>query len=635
MSRLPARIPAPLSGRSGGASETYTPVDASYDIAIGGMPFMLAINPERPMTRGLAQIRKEQFDNQEIPGEQSLADWWLRSQATFIGGAGLLYQDPDVSNQWAIQYGDSVGLNPWVNGRLSLLRRTELDVTAATTQRHHVLGYADGTDRYWSAADTVLTSSDGSSHTVVTWGGTETILSLASDGEDYYAADEVGIYQGTGSGAGTLAWNTGDPDVVVGWAMGRLMAGIGASVYELAGGEPPTLPEPVFTHPAAGWQWTAISEGSSAIYVAGYSGSVSAIYKFTLEVDGSVPVLSGGIQAASLPHGEVVLSMSAYLGTYVGIGTSRGFRVGELSDSGDIVYGPLLVETPVRGMVGYDRFFFIGAEDAINGSSGLYRVDLGQPLESQGPSASLRHAYATDLQAHAAGEVDGVTLLGNSDRVVFTVRGSGSYVEHADELEPTGTFTTGRVRYNTLVEKIFKFLTVRSERPLNGSITAAVIDPTGGENTVITVSGNASIENVLLRSPVTVAEWLQLKLTINRDSVNPELGPVVTGWQFKALPGEIRQRVFMLPLLAFDHEQDRYGQIVGWEGRTLGRLEAFEQIIQRGDVIALQDLRTNTTTQVVVDNDEYEFRQSVPPANCGGWGGYIYIRLRTVTDAIT
>ncbi|RKN35952.1 hypothetical protein D7294_30445 [Streptomyces hoynatensis] len=621
----------------GSASDLYSPVGPAYDVAIGGMPFFLAVDEDRPMTRELAQIKKDQFDNQQNPGEQSLADWWLRSQSTFVGGAGLLYQDPDTSNQYGIQYGSSTGLSPWVNGRLSLLRRTYQDVSAGTTEPHLLLGYSDGTDRYWSAADAVLTSSDGTTHTTVTWGGAGPITGLASDGSRYFAADDIGVYSGTGSGAGTLLWNTGNR-TILGWAMGRLMAGIGPSIYELAGGTPPTLPDPLLTSDAEGWQWTSITEGASVIYAAGYSGSVSAIYAFTLDTSGAAPVLVPAGQAAALPHGEIVNTIYGYLGSYIGIGTNRGLRVGEIGDSGDIAYGPLLVETPVHAVVGYDRFLFASAEDSIDGNSGLYRVDLGQPISNEGVAPSLRYAYATDLQAHVPGAVDGVTLLGNSDRLVFSVNGLGSYVEHASELEPTGTFYTGRVRFNTLVDKIYKFITVRNESPLKGSITASIIDPTGGETSIITVSGSRRIENATLKAPITTAEWVQVKLTLTRDDSDSTAGPVVTGWQLKALPGETRQRVFMLPLLCFDIEMDRFGQQVGWEGRTLPRLDAFERIIQRGDVISYQDLRTNTTTQVVVDEDQsggYEFRQTSPPGNCSGWGGYIYVRLRTVTDSIS
>ena len=634
------KLPFPFSTREGRQAASYALENIAYDIAVGGLPFLLAVNPDRPLSRELASVKKDQVDQQEIPGEHSLADWWMRSQTTFIGGAGLLYQDPDVSNQYAIQYGSSTGLNPWVNGSLTLLRQTTNQIEDSSSDAGHVLGYNDGTDRYWYGVGTTLSSRNESTTTAVDWDGTGTILSLTSDGTNYFVADDTGIYSGAGSGAGALLWNTGDSDVVVGWVKGRLMAGIGAAVYELVGGSPPTLPTAKFTHLAGGWRWTAIAEGTNAIYMAGYAGSQSDIYKFVLDTEGAVPTLdSGGIQTAQLPHGEVVLSLSTYLGTYVGIGTSRGFRVGEIDDNGDIVYGPLLIESAagVRGMVGYDRFFFVAATNSIDGDSGLYRVDLGQPLQNEGATPSIRYAYATDLQAHVTGIVDSVSMFGNSDRKVFTVRESGAFEEHAEDLEPTGEFLTGRIRYNTLINKIFKFLTVRTPSTFTGTLTASVIDPSGGETTVLTVSGSTgqAIENVILQTPVTNTEWLQLKLTFSRASGDATQGPEVNGWQFKALPGETRQRIFTLPLAAFDFEMDRYGQTHGWEGRTAQRVEALETIIQRGDAITYQDLRTQTSHLVIVDNDSYEFRQTNPPGNQSGWGGHVYLRLRTIADVVS
>lgn len=632
---LPAELPFPLSLREGAASETYALETERYHVAIGGMPFMLAPHPERPLLRELTENRKEQIDQQDIPGEQSLVDWWLRSQSTFIGGAGLLYQDPDITNRWAIQYGESTGLSPWTNGKLTLLRATAQDLADASADRHLVLGYNDGTDRYWSAVGSVLRTSDGTSSSAITWGGTETIQSLTSDGTHYYAADEVGVYSGEADGTGSLAWNTGSADVVLGWAKGRLMMGMDNALYELAGGSPPTLPTAVFTHLNSSWRWTSIAEGTNAIYASGYAGSQSSIYKLELDDVGGTPTLdSGGVQAAQLPHGEIVLALSSYLGTYIGIGTSRGFRVGQIDDRGDIVYGPLLLETPsgVRSMVGYDRFFFVAASDAIEGASGLWRVDLGQTTSEDGPTPSLRHAWATDLQAHASGEVDSVTLLGNSDRCVFTVRGSGSYVEAAEELEPTGMLLTGRVRYNTLTDKIFKTLTVRTPNANPGTLSVSVLDPTGGESTVLSVTGGQRrIKDVLLSSPITAAEWLQLRIRFTRDATDTSTGPEVHGWQFKALPGEPRQRMFTLPLLCFDYELDTNGQRVGREGRTGQRLERLEAIARRGDAVTYQDLGANTSAVVLID--ALEFRQTAPFGAAGStWGGYLYVRLRTIAD---
>src|SRR5882762_5707714 len=127
MAGIVSRLPAPFSGRTVAAASSFALEGVQYAFALGGMPWLSAIDDEHPMTRSGAELKKDQFDNQREPGEQSLANWWLRSQQTFMGGEGLLYQDPDqvqvanLQNRHAIQYFHGVGVNPWVNGKLTLL----------------------------------------------------------------------------------------------------------------------------------------------------------------------------------------------------------------------------------------------------------------------------------------------------------------------------------------------------------------------------------------------------------------------------------------------------------------------------------------------------------------------------------
>lgn len=642
MAGIVSRLPFAFSGRTSSASTSFALSGVQYAYAIGGMPWLSAISDDRTMTRAGAQLKKDQFDNQREPGEQSLANWWLRSQAAFIGGEGLLYQDPDqvqvanLQNRHAIQYGHSVGVNPWVNGKLTLLRRTVQRIADASGNPHFLVGWNNGTDRVWSAVGNVLKSDDGASSTAITWGGANTIRALASDGTNYFAADNVQVYKGTGTGAGA-AWSaTGTTNVCLGWAKGRMMLGLDNKVFELSATGTQTLR---FTHLNAAFTWTAFAEGTNAIYAAGNAGNAGAIYKFVLDSTGSVPTLaSGGVQTAQLPLGEIVQSLMTYLGTFVGIGTNRGFRVGQIDGNGDIQYGPLLISNSLgcKAVGAYDRFFFVGASNGIDGKSGLYRVDLGQPVQDSGSQAGGRFAYATDLQAQVTGEVTAVTNFGFSDRMVFSVTGQGAYLEHATEREPTGYLQTGRIRYNTLEPKIFKVVSVKTPTALMGSVGVSVIEPGGAETSILTISqgGSSIIDNVVMAAPTTAVEWIQLKLTLARSGTDLTQGGEVNGWQLKAMPGAVRQRVFTIPLLCFDKEQTRSGQTVGSEGRTLARLAAFEQIFARGDAVAFQDLRNDQSYLVVID--DYRFEQKAQPgANDSTIGGVLWVELRTIADVIT
>jgi hypothetical protein len=498
------------------------------------------------------------------------------------------------------------------------------------------LGWSDGTDRFWYAVGNALKSDTGSATTTITWGGANAIRALASDGTAYFAADNVAVYKGAGNGAGTSWTTTGTTAVALGWAKGRMMVALDNKVYETDGSGTKTLR---FTHLNPSFVFTAFAEGTSAIYASGYAGSQSSIYKFVLDSSGNVPTLaSGGVQTAQLPLGETVLSMTTYLGAFVGIGTSRGFRVGQIDDNGDIEYGPLLISNAngVRSIAAYDRFFFVAATNSIDGQSGLYRVDLGQQLAGSEVSPAARWAYATDLQAHVSGEVSSVTNFGNSDRMAFAIVGQGAYLESASTLESTGYLKTGRIRYNTLEPKLYKSVSVKTPLALAGSVGVSVIDPGGADTSILTITEGSStaIENVVLGAPMTAVEWIQLKLTLGRSPGNAAAGGEVTGWQLKAMPGSVRQRVFTVPLLCFDIEKDHTGQKHGFEGRTLARLEAFEQLFARGDSVAFQDLKNHVSYLVVIDN--YRFEQKAAPGNNrSNYGGVLWVELRTIADVIT
>ena len=97
--------------------------DINYDVAIGGLPFIYAINDARPYVRQTAPFRKEQFDNQTEPGEQSLTGWWIRSQSSFHSGSGIKFFDPATTDESGkYRFADSKGINVWTKGEATLLK---------------------------------------------------------------------------------------------------------------------------------------------------------------------------------------------------------------------------------------------------------------------------------------------------------------------------------------------------------------------------------------------------------------------------------------------------------------------------------------------------------------------------------
>jgi len=116
----------------------------AYDVAIAGIPFFLGIKDERPYERATAPFRKEQFDSQTNPGEQSLTGWWLRSQNSFHTGEGIYFYDP-LSNPYATtistnsyRFADSQGVNVFDEGEVTLLK--------SVVNTHPTTGAVVGTD---------------------------------------------------------------------------------------------------------------------------------------------------------------------------------------------------------------------------------------------------------------------------------------------------------------------------------------------------------------------------------------------------------------------------------------------------------------------------------------------------------
>jgi hypothetical protein len=619
------------------SSSTWQNSGNSYDVAIGGKPFFYAINDERPYIRQTAPYRKEQFDNNQEPGEQSLTGWWLRSQSSFHNGTGIKFYDPSAGETVAHRFTDSDNVDVWTKGQVTLLKETA-NMTAVTSGIYKSLSIIDGsTDKLlgWIPASTTIKNytSAGTAveYTHVTGIGTPldtAILDIATDGVNLFIADNDHIYTGpiaTPTAGYSRYYNTGSEKVVLGWVKQRLVACIGASVYELtnAKGSTHALPAAAYTHPNADWTWTSVSEGGSAIYVAGYSGTNGAIYKFTLSTAGVMPTLTSGIIAAQLPNGEYPHKIESYL-NYLVIGTNKGVRVATISDTnGDLTYGPLIIEAANTGLDFAFRDRFVYVTGSINGYAGLYRIDLSNEIET------LRFAYAKDTYLDGAtGYATSVHFIGNSEQIAFTTSGSnGIAIQSTSVLATTGSITSGYIRYGTLEPKNFKRLLARGDFN-KGSVLLATVDKDGVPYDHITYSAGVNPVEVTTSQPEAAQEYVAHKFTFTRDSTT-SLGPIFKGYQTKATIATPRQRALRFPVYCFDTETDRYNVVSGYEGSALERLQSLENLEEGGDVVTWQDLTTGESRQVIIEQVSFT-RLTPPDRRFDGFGGVIEITLRTV-----
>ncbi len=649
MGTLVRKIPDQLSGLGAATAANYSLQDNAYDYAIDGIPFLSATQDSRPYTERMAEIRKQQFDSFAEPGEQSLQGWWLRSQSTFTGGAGILYQDPDNDNQFNFRFDTSLGIDPWTAGEVSLLRGTTAGIATIKTPLL-AKGFVDsnGVDSYWLVrGDELLRVNEASSISKIAATG-NTIFDITGSGPTFYIVVADGIKTGTDLAAtSTIYSGTYNDSSVIEFVKGRLILGHNNNVYQLVtapAGAPVALPtstagatgQLVYTHQDPLWEWRSITDGPTAIYVAGDSGTTSEIHRFSPTLDsGGVPTLTWTGVTATMPAGETIRDIYQYVGSFVGIATSKGFRVGEIDSNGDIAYGPLLFEVTggCRGIVGFDRFMWVGTTDQHDDQSGLFRVDLGNSVQEQ-TTRAIRYAYARDIYASGdPGQITSVTMFGASDRVVFTIPGSSAFRENAADLVTSGYLTTGRIRFNTEEPKLYKFFSLRTPSPLEGDVSASILTEGGGDISHITYSPTvgSGTRDVAITNPSTPQNWMKMRFTLTRGA-DTTAGGVLNGWQMKALPGSIRQRMITQVFLLLDEESDRTGQRIGYDGYARDRFEDFKAVARAGDVITYQELQENFSTQVVID--DWEFRQTAPPGpNRGALGGYLTVVMRTVAES--
>jgi len=427
-----------------GNQAVWQNTDIAYDTALGGMPFIYAISDARPYVRQTAPYRKEQFDNQTEPGEQSLTGWWIRSQSSFQDGTGITFYDPAlIPGEGTFRFADSKGVNVWTEGEVTLLNNT--------ASAHYTTGVVRANGKpsqiarsiQWAGTNGVLLV-DGYDVDKIAIDGTDThfidyaagtdkpVYAICDDGVNAYwvtaildsGVDKTAVYKKplTGSSASTadvtLMFSSSTivaNEATMEYVKDRIIMAVNNKIFEFAT-TASSLPTAVYTHASTGIVFTSVAASGTAIYVSAFEGIQSYIYKFTLSTStGSMPSLTSAITAAQMPTGEKIFKIEYYLG-YMLIGTNKGIRVATVSDDGSIIYGPLMVETsqPVYDFAFRDRF--VWATTGVAGEGGVVRIDLGNDL------GGLRFAYANDLWLD-----NGVTgyvttscaFAGETDRLVF------------------------------------------------------------------------------------------------------------------------------------------------------------------------------------------------------------------------
>jgi hypothetical protein len=408
----------------------------------------------------------------------------------------------------------------------------------------------------------------------------------------------------------------------------RIVMCVNDKVYEFSS-TASSLPSPVYSHNDPDHIFTSITSSGAAIYIAGYSGIQSNIYKFTLSTAGAMPTLTSAITAAELPVGEITFKISYYLG-YMSIGTSKGMRVADATAAdGSLRYGPLLFEStqPVYDFAFRDKY--IWATTGVEGQAGLTRINLGTEI------SDLIFAYAWDVydpDDTLGHYTTTCSFMGDTDRIAYCNAGNGSdgtiYIQSADELLPNGYITTGFIRYNTLENKIFKLVQPRVDTTL-GAFNMYSISAENVEYNIGTFAQGDAVPEVNVNNPIGANQYVAFRFELFRDSTDSSLGPLFTGYQVKALPAIPRQRLIQYPVMCYDHEMDKFNNEVGFEGSAYARMSQLEAVENIGDTIRVQDFRTGESYIGLIE--ELDFINKTPTdKRFSGYGGLLLVTIRSV-----
>ena len=445
-----------------GDSSIWQNTAESYDVAIGGLPFILATSDERPYVRQTAPFKKDQFDNGAEPGEQSLTGWWLRSQSSFHRGDGIRFYDPSAGEAVQHRFADSKGVDVWTKGEAKLLK----DVTAA----HIVTGDIRTTGRrfqelrsiQWNNSKGVLLK-DEYDVDKIDINGVEThfinynagvdapVHGICDDGTTAYwitnTSTKKTVYKkpliGSAADASDVVTMFDEigtiSNAVMEFVKERIVMCADNKVYEFSGSAV-AMPTAVYTHPSTSHIYTSITASGPAIYIAGYNGIQSTIQKFTLSTAGVMPTLTSAVVAAELPVGEIVHKIYYYLG-YMMIGTNKGIRAAVVSDQdGSINYGPLIVETSQPCYDFAARDHYVWCATGVDGEPGVIRIDLGTEVET------LRFAYANDIyKSGVTGRyTTACAFINGTDQLAFTSQANikGTTVTNKAKTSGVVTLTT-------------------------------------------------------------------------------------------------------------------------------------------------------------------------------------------------
>lgn len=628
---IPSTIPVDLARTIG--LQKFEDVGSIWSIGLDGLGFMFStLDVESPFEfRSYEQqsipIQKPRIDDAEEPGEQTLSVFWARAQHSWHEGAGQDVFDGEFSSRY--RFHSSFGMNPWTEGKITLLRETE-ELRNDNVDDHLLLATQDALfytyDGNLKRDPDPFATGETDESVLSTHSGTE-INSITSDGENLYAA-----YSGGSLGikktplSGTLTWSDvnslTDVDIIA-YVKNRLIGAKDNSLYEFDLSST-TAPEPYETILPSGFRFTGITESGPAVYFSGGVGDRWEVFAARLTAQ-DIPFASTATLGAmrsvwQAPEGEKIHTIKGYIGQQVLIGTSKGVRVGTIvTGEGDLRVSALIVETPapVQCFEPQQEFSWFGWTTWDGTYSGLGRMHLGDLT------------YASDLMHVSQGTVTDCAFY--NDRMYFvTDEGATSRIikTHASNLVEEGYLRNREIRFNTTEPKSLRYFDILTSGTGKWSLHVGTDglaeapyttdNPAAGfDEEVVDLSGSS----------------FDIRITLNRDDGDPALGPTLHQWRMRAEPKATGIFRYFVPVMVYDFIHTNGSVNVGYHGMAMSILNHLTSIYRNQSDVTFQGPEQgiqNAPNPVTVRMEELRFKAFAPPKGGKGFGGIALMILREV-----
>ena len=598
----------PAAGFFSGTGATNL-VPNVYPVALNGRPYVIDLKANAFQRQYDARVR-DSVDQSAEPGEAAINSQglWRRSQSSWHYGAGQKFSDS--ADAEAFRFNTSKGIDVWEKGEASLLKDvTQVLADSAATLRALTVG----TRLYVGTGGDVKFTTDLSTFTNCTGEPGGNVGGMATDGFNIFVAFAgSGIHNATTSSNAFGSYVTGtDTFTNLSYVKGRLMASLDNAVYNFTSGGGPG--SALFTHLNTGFRWVGFAGGQNHIYMGGFAGNQSLIYRTTIKADATT--LDTPIVALELPAGETISGLGSYLG-YILIGTTTGIRVASSDTDGNLIVGPL-IETgnAVNSFNGYDRFVWFNWTNFDATSTGLGRLDLGVFISTNQP------AYASDLMVTAQGVVGSVNTF--SGRPVFVVTGTVIYVEHATDKVSTGYFESGIYRWGVPDAKFIPKWDLRV-RPLLGSVTLAVKSDGGAYHSFAAYTLPLGKEKTLSGLEDRVFE-AEIKITIDRSATDNTASPELTRWMGRAYAAPLRSQIFSIPLL-MHHKLNIRGREYYQDVET--ELTFLRDLVETARIVQYQE--NEDAFSVIVEDVRFDVTDDSSSNTAWDWEGTATIIMRSV-----